>query len=322
MSFHSPLFLFLLIILPAIIFWYWFYNNKIEGTILISSSSLFSKDVRLRGKIKNRILKIFEIIILGLIIVALARPQKVDKLVEKNIDVIDILLVLDISSSMLADDFSPNRLEVVKNTAKDFISSREGDRIGVVVFAGQSFIQCPLTTDIKVLLNLVDEISVAAKDYDGTAIGMAIANATNRLRESESKSKTMILLSDGSNNSGEIEPSTAAKIANEFGIKIYTIAAGTNKSVSRIPGRGLIRNEIDIETLKNISNETGGQFFRATDKVALSNIYQEINNLERSEIEVKDFTNYYELYHWLLIPSLFLAFIYFLMKKYFFRLAI
>ena len=321
MSFHSPLFLFLLIIIPAIIYLYWYYSNKIEGTILISSSRLFSKDVLLRGKIKNRILKIFEIIILGLIIIALARPQKVDKLVEKNIDVIDILLVLDISSSMLADDFSPNRLEVVKNTAKDFISSREGDRIGVVVFAGQSFIQCPLTTDIKVLLNLVDEISVAAKDYDGTAIGMAIANATNRLRESESKSKTMILLSDGSNNSGEIEPSTAAKIANEFGIKIYTIAAGTNKSVSRIPGRGLIRNEIDIETLKNISNETGGRFFRATDKVALSNIYQEINNLERSEIEVKDFTNYYELYHWLLIPALFLAFIYFIIKKYFFRLA-
>ena len=238
---------------------------------------------------------------------------------KKNIDVIDILLVLDISSSMLADDFSPNRLEVVKKTAKDFISSREGDRIGVVVFAGQSFIQCPLTTDIKVLLNLVDEISVANKDYDGTAIGMAIANATNRLRDSESESKTMILLSDGSNNSGEIEPSTAAKIANEFGIKIYTIAAGTNESVSRIPGRGLIRNEIDIETLKNISNETGGQFFRATDKEALSNIYKEINNLERSEIEVKNFTKYHELFRWFLIPALFLATTYFILKRYFFR---
>ena len=321
MSFHSPLLLSLLIILPVIIYLYRYYSNKIEGTILISSSSLFSKDVLLSGKIKNRVLKTFEIIILALIIIALARPQKVDKLVEKNIDIIDILLVLDISSSMLADDFSPNRLEVVKNTAKDFISSRQGDRLGVVVFAGQSFIQCPLTTDIKVLLNLVDEISVAAKDYDGTAIGMAIANATNRLRDSESKSKTMILLSDGSNNSGEIEPSTAAKIANEFGIKIHTIAAGTDKSVSRIPGRGLIRNEIDIETLKNISNETGGQFFRATDKEALSEIYKEINNLERSKIEIKDFTKYYELYRWFLIPALFLAFMYFLIKKYFFRVA-
>ena len=161
--------------------------------------------------------------------------------------------------------------------------------------------------------------SVAGKDYDGTAIGMAIANAANRLRDSESKSKTMILLSDGSNNSGEIEPSTAAKIANEFGIKIYTIAAGTNKSVSRIPGRGLIRNEIDIETLKNISNETGGQFFRATDKEALSDIYQEINNLERSEIKVKNYTKYYELFRWLLVPALFLAIMYFVIKKYFFR---
>ena len=271
--------------------------------------------------IKNKVLKTIEITILTLIIIALARPQKIDKLVEKNIDVIDILLVLDISSSMLADDFLPNRLEVVKKTAKDFILSREGDRIGVVVFAGQSFIQCPLTTDIKVLLNLVDEISVASKDYDGTAIGMAIANATNRLRDSESKSKTMILLSDGSNNSGEIEPSTAAKIASNFGIKIYTIAAGTNKSVSRIPGRGLIRNEIDIETLKDISNETGGQFFRATDKEALSDIYQEINNLERSEIEVKDFTKYYELFRWFLVPALFLAIMYLIFKKYLFKVA-
>ena len=319
MSFHNPLFLLLLIVIPGIIYFNRNYSNKVEATISFSSASLFSKDIIYRAKIKNRVLKTIELIILTLIIVALARPQKIDKLVEENMDIIDILLVLDISSSMLADDFSPNRLAVVKKTAKDFIVSREGDRIGVVVFAGQSFIQCPLTTDINVLLNLVDEISVAGKDYDGTAIGMAIANAINRLRDSQSKSKTMILLSDGSNNSGEIEPSTAAKIANEFGIKIYTIAAGTNKSVSRIPGRGLIRNEIDIETLKNISNETGGQFFRATDKEALSNIYKEINNLERSEIEVKNFTKYHELFRWFLIPALFLATIYFVLKRYFFR---
>ena len=321
MSFQSPFFLLLLFIIPGIIYFYRNYSIKVEATIPISSESLFSKDLLYRGMIKNKVLKTIEISILTLIIIALARPQKIDKLVEKNIDVIDILLVLDISSSMLADDFSPNRLEVVKKTAKDFILSREGDRIGVVVFAGQSFIQCPLTMDIKVLLNLVDEISVAGKDYDGTAIGMAIANATNRLRDSDSKSKTMILLSDGSNNSGEIEPSTAAKIANEFGIKIYTIAAGTSKSVSRIPGRGLIRNEIDIETLKDISNETGGQFFRATDKEALSDIYQEINNLERSEIKVKNYTKYYELFRWLLVPALFLAIMYFVIKKYFFKVA-
>ena len=227
--------------------------------------------------------------------------------------------MLDISSSMLADDFSPNRLEVVKNTAKEFISSRNGDRIGVVVFAGQSFIQCPLTVDIEVLNNLIDEINVADREYDGTAIGMAIANATNRLRESKSKSKIMILLSDGSNNSGEIDPATAATIANKFNIKIYTIAAGTDQSFSRIPGRGLIRNEIDTKTLKEISSKTGGQFFRAADKDALSDIYREIDNLERSEIEVNDYTKYEELYAWFLIPAIIIVFFYMIIKKYLFR---
>ena len=173
-----------------------------------------------------------------------------------------------------------------------------------------------LTTDINVLSNLVDEISVAGKDYDGTAIGMAIANATNRLRDSQSKSKIMILLSDGSNNSGEIDPTTASNLASEFGIKIYTIAAGTDNSVSRIPGRGLIRNEIDIETLKMISKETGGKFFRATDKEALSAIYDEISILERSEIEIKSFTTYYELYRWFLVPALILSFFYLFLKRY------
>ena len=257
-----------------------------------------------------------------MIIIALARPQKVEELSQRKIDVIDILMVLDISSSMLADDFPPNRLEAVKKTAKEFIKSREGDRIGVVVFAGQSFIQCPLTTDVEVLLNLVDEIDVASKDVDGTAIGMAIANATNRLRESLSESKIMILLSDGSNNSGEIDPPTAAKLANEFGIKIYTIAAGTDNSISRIPGRGMIRNEIDTNTLKDISKETGGQFFRATDKEALSQIYARIDELERSEIEVRNFTDYKELFRWFLLPALFLTLIYFVLKRYIFKVII
>jgi len=189
----------------------------------------------------------------------------------------------------------------------------------VVVFAGQSFIQCPLTVDIEVLNNLIDEINVADREYDGTAIGMAIANATNRLRESKSKSKIMILLSDGSNNSGEIDPATAATIANKFDIKIYTIAAGTDQSFSRIPGRGLIRNEIDTKTLKEISSKTGGQFFRAADKDALSNIYREIDKLERSEIEVNNYTKYQELYAWFLIPAIIIVFYYMIIKKYLFR---
>ena len=279
-----------LLLVPAIVYFYKYYSDKFEGAVLFSSERFFTSNVKTNGEYKNKILKVIEVTILALIIVATARPQKIDELVKSKVEIIDILLVLDISSSMLADDFSPNRLEVVKKTAKEFIESREGDRLGILVFAGQSFIQCPLTTDINVLSKLVDEISVAGKDYDGTAIGMAIANATNRLRDSQSKSKIMILLSDGSNNSGEIDPTTASNLASEFGIKIYTIAAGTDNSVSRIPGRGLIRNEIDIETLKMISKETGGKFFRAIDKDALSAIYDEISILERSEIEIKSFT--------------------------------
>ena len=321
MNFQNPLFLLFLLLVPVIIYFYKYYSDKFEGAVLFSSEHFFTSNVKNYGKFKNKILKAIEVTILALIILAIARPQKIDELVNSKVEIIDILLVLDISSSMLADDFSPNRLEVVKKTAKEFIRSRKGDRLGILVFAGQSFIQCPLTTDINVLSKLVDEISVASKDYDGTAIGMAIANATNRLRDSESKSKIMILLSDGSNNSGEIDPTTASNLASEFGIKIYTIAAGTDKSVSRIPGRGLIRNEIDIETLKMISKETGGKFFRATDKKALSAIYDEISILERSEIKIKSFTTYSELFRWFLVPALILSFFYLFLKRYFFKVA-
>ena len=322
MDFQHPWFLLLLIILPVSLFYYQKYGKNREGTILFSSESYFSDKVKSRGRLRNRWIKLFEFLIFFLIIISLARPRKVDRLNESKIDVVDILLVLDISSSMLADDFTPNRLEVVKNTAKQFINSRNGDRLGVVVFAGQSFIQCPLTVDIDVLNNLIDEINVADREYDGTAIGMAIANATNRLRDSEAKSKIMILLSDGSNNAGEIDPPTAAMIANKFGIKIYTIAAGTDESFSRIPGRGLIRNEIDVKTLQEISSETGGKFFRATDKEALSNIYKEIDGLERSLIEVRDFTQYKELYTFLLFPALILGFMMMILKSYFFKVRI
>ena len=322
MDFQHPWFLLLLIILPVFLFYYQKYGKSREGTIIFSSEKYFSDKVKNRGQSRYRWIKLFEFLIIFLIIISLARPRKVDRLSESKIDVVDILLVLDISSSMLADDFTPNRLEVVKNTAKEFIASRNGDRLGVIVFAGQSFIQCPLTVDIDVLNNLINEINVADREYDGTAIGMAIANATNRLRDSEAKSKIMILLSDGSNNTGEIDPATAAMIANKFGIKIYTIAAGTDKSFSKIPGRGMIRNEIDVKTLKEISAKTGGRFFRATDKEALRDIYQEIDSLERSLIKVRDFTQYRELYLLLLLPAIILGFIMIILKSYHFRVRV
>ena len=307
MEFQHPMYLLLFTIIPVLIGWYRSVGKKKEGTIRISSTSYISNEIQKAGARKNNFIKILYCTVLILIITGLARPRLVDNLRETSVSVIDMLLVLDISSSMLADDFSPNRLEAVKKTAGDFIQGRKEDRIGILVFAGESFIQCPLTVDKSVLKSLTKDITIASKEYDGTAIGMAIANGTNRLRKSDVESKVMILLSDGSNNAGEIDPKTAAELAAEYNIKIYTIGAGTNQSYTRIPGRGLIRNEIDEETLKHIASVTGGKFFRATNVKALESIYAEIDELERSEIDVKEFTQYNELYGWFLIPAFILG---------------
>ena len=306
MQFHHPFYLILLGLIPALIIWHLKYGKNNEGTLRFSSN-FFSQDILNSGKRKYHFLKSIYLLILFLVVVGIARPRYVNNLKETSVSVIDMLLVLDISTSMLADDFKPNRLEAVKKTASDFIEDRKEDRIGILVFAGESFIQCPLTIDKTVLASLVNEIEVASKEYDGTAIGMAIANGTNRLRNSNVDSKVMILLSDGSNNSGEIDPITAAELAAQFNIKIYTIGAGTNQSYTRIPGRGLIRNEIDEETLIQIAKVTGGRYFRATDIAALESIYSEISSLERSEIEVNEYTQYTELYGWFLIPAFILG---------------
>ena len=265
MELMHPFYLLLFIVILVLFFWYRLIGKNLEGTLRISSSSFTSKHLKKSGSKKALLIRIINLLVLCLIIIALSRPRLVDELQQKKVEVIDMLLVLDISSSMLASDFKPNRLAVMKNTAADFIDLRGKDRIGIIVFAGESFIQCPLTVDKMVLKSLIKEITVASKEYDGTAIGMAIANGINRLRNSDVESKVIVLLSDGSNNAGEIDPATAATIASKFGIKIYTIAAGTDESFSRIPGRGLIRNEIDVKTLKEISSKTGGKFFRATD---------------------------------------------------------
>ena len=315
----SPLFLVLLAIIPIIVIVKKLSNFSDSGPIRVSSSSIFSGAMIQKGKTKKRFLSLIQYLVIILIVISLSRPQAVQELQEKKIDIVDIVLVIDISSSMLATDFKPNRLEVVKKTAKNFIKQRDGDRLGILVFAGESFIQCPLTIDKDVLLSLMDEISVAQQSYDGTAIGMAIANATNRLRNSESKSKVMILLSDGSNNAGELDPSTAADLAKQFNIKIYTIGAGTNDDVSFIPGRGYIRNEIDEESLKSIATQTGGQYFRATNSKALEEIYSRINELERTEVEIKTYTQYKDFFGWFLIPALFLAIGGNILERYYFR---
>ena len=300
----NPWYLLILAILPLVFIYKSFLSRSKDGSFRISSKSIISEKMIRKGVYKKRLLSFIQYLSMFLIVLGLSRPRLIESLQEKNIEIVDIVLVIDISSSMLATDFQPNRLEVVKKTAKDFINQRKGDRLGILVFAGESFIQCPLTIDNEVLLSLMSEIKVAQQSYDGTAIGMAIANATNRLRNSDAKSKVMILLSDGSNNAGELDPNTAADLAKQFGIKIYTIGAGTNQDVSFIPGRGYIRNEIDEETLKAIAKQTGGQYFRATNTEGLKEIYSTINALERTEVEIKVFTQYRELYGWLFIPAL------------------
>jgi Ca-activated chloride channel family protein len=223
---------------------------------------------------------------------------------------------------MLAQDFKPNRLEAAKEVAKTFIKEREGDRLGLIVFAGESYIQCPLTRDIDVLLEFTDEIEIIDREHDGTAIGMAIANSINRLRESEAKSKTIILLSDGSNNQGELDPITAADLAAKFDIKIYTVAAGTHGlapyPITDAWGRQVIQKvqvDVDEESLKEIAEITGGQFFRATDNKSLQKVYQEIDELERTEIEVTEYQNYTEFYSWLTIPAAFASIFFIILSR-------
>ena len=303
-TFGSPLYLTGLIIVPMIYIWMRTTAKKNEGTVRISASELISEKMKRQGRNRIRILTLLQFLTIILVILGLSRPRLRDSLQITNMDVVDIVLVIDISSSMLATDFPPNRLEAVKKTAKNFIDARSGDRMGVLVFAGESFIQCPLTVDKEVLISLMDEVKVAEQSYDGTAIGMAIANATNRLRHSDAMSKVMILLSDGSNNAGELDPLTSADLASNFGIKIYTIGAGTNQDVSFIPGRGYIRNEIDEETLKSIAERTDGKYFRATNISGLEQVYATIDKLERTEIEIKEYTRYKELFGWFLIPAL------------------
>ena len=318
-EYADPIYFLLLALIPALILFYWKFGKKQEGTVQFSSIKLLGNHFKDRGLRRIIIMQFFLMSMLVFIIIGLTRPRLVDTFEETKIEVVDIILVLDISSSMLAEDFKPNRLEAVKKTAKTFIENRKSDRIGLLVFAGETFIQCPLTTDTNVITNLLRDVTVAEKEYDGTAIGMAIANATNRLRNSDAKSKIMILLSDGSNNAGELDPITAAEMANEFDIKIYTIGAGTDQSVTYIPNRGYIRNEVDEETLRTIAKQTNGHYFRANNVGRLQRIYEEIDQLERTEIEVKTYSRYQDLYGWFLIPAAILGLWYEALNRSIFR---
>ena len=318
MEFLNPNFLIIIPLFMVLVIVKIFFYKK-TSSVQVSSFNSLKNFFGNQGKIKVFFINALFIVALLLMIVGFARPQisSLDK--DITVEVIDIVLVLDTSSSMLAEDFKPNRLEAVKDAAKEFIKNRSGDRIGLLVFGKDTFIQCPLTIDYSVLNNLLSEVTVMEPKYDGTAIGVAIANGVNRLRNSDSESKVIILLSDGSNNVGSIDPISAAKIAKEYNIKVYTIGAGTNQSITQIPGRGFVRNEIDEDTLKGIAEVTNAKYFRATDKKSLSGIYREIDNLEKSEITVSYFSSYQEVYIWFLIIGFFFLIISEVLRAYYFR---
>ena len=313
MQFISPLYSFLFFLIPILIYWHVFFQSKYQVSIKYSFNYLIPKEVSKKSKRYVDIIFLLKLIIIFLLIFSLSRPVLIDERMSEKINVIDIILVIDQSSSMLAQDFKPNRLEAVKDVAKEFIFDRLGDRLGIILFAGKSYIQCPLTYDIDILSEFVDQIEIVEKDYDGTAIGMAITNMINRLRKSKSKSKVAILLSDGSNNSGEIDPLTAAQLAKKFDIKIYTIGVGKGGLVpypfKDAFGKTFIRNaqvDIDEKVLKEIALETGGDYFKAKDKSSLQMIYSEINRLERTEIDYNNKINYKDIFYFGTIPSIIL----------------
>jgi Ca-activated chloride channel family protein len=300
-AFAEPLFLYLLVLVPAMIAFYILKQQKVTASLRMPGLQSFAEAGTTFRHYLRHILFALRTIAITLLIIVLARPQKTDKFQDVSTEGIDIVLTQDISGSMLSRDFKPDRLEAAKNIATEFISGRPYDRIGLVVFSGESFTQCPLTTDHAVLINLLREIQSGMIE-DGTAIGMGLATAVNRIKDSPSKSKVIILLTDGVNNRGEIAPATAAGIAKTFGIRVYTIGVGT-QGMAPYPVQtpyGIqyqdMPVEIDEGILKEIAQTTGGKYFRATDNDKLTQVYKEIDKLEKSKIDVKQFSRKEEKY--------------------------
>jgi Ca-activated chloride channel family protein len=301
MTFANPYYLFLLLLLIPMIFWYVRKLHKSQASLQISSSQAF-QDIPVSYKTRLRHLPaVCRILIIALLIVILARPQSSNHWQNTTTEGIDIVLALDISSSMLAQDLSPNRLEAAKNVAMSFVKNRPDDNIGLVIFAGESFTQCPLTTDHAILLNLFGQIKSGMIE-DGTAIGNGLATAVNRIKDSEAKSKVIILLTDGSNTRGDIAPITAAQLAAEFGIRVYTVAVGTmGEALYPVPTPFGVRLEkmkveIDEKTLTDIASATNGKYFRATNNKSLRAIYEEIDQMEKSKMTVKEYSKKQEEY--------------------------
>lgn len=301
-NFENPEFFWLFLLLPIAIAWYIWKRNKQTAELKISSVKGFKAKPSFLSRIKP-VLFVLRLLVLSLIITALARPRTVDVSTKtSSTKGIDIVMAIDVSASMLARDFQPNRLDAVKSVAEEFIKGRPGDRIGLVVFAGESFTKTPITSDKAIVLKSLEDIEYNNVLENGTAIGSGLATSVNRLKDSKADSKVIILLTDGVNNAGFIDPETASELATEFGIKVYTIGVGSNgMALSPVAitanGRfqfGNVQVEIDEDLLKEIAANTGGEYFRATDNQKLEQIYSQIDKLEKTEIEEFKYYNYDE----------------------------
>ena len=327
-TFLHPEFFWLFLVLPIAIAWYWFTNKKQRATLKISSIKSFKGSATLIAKLQP-LLFVLRMLALSAIIVALARPRSVDvSSKSRTTKGIDIVMAIDVSGSMLAKDLKPNRLEALKRVAAEFVEDRINDRIGLVVYAGESYTRTPVTSDKTVILQSLKTVeyddSIIA---DGTGIGVGLATAINRIKDSKAKSRIIILLTDGVNNSGTIDPRMAADIAKEYGIKVYTIGIGTNGMApfpyAKAPnGKFLYQNmkvEIDEKLMKEIAKTTDGKYFRATSNAKLKEIYTEINKLEKTEVEEKKYFNYDEKYQPFVWLALFLLFVEVLLKNTIFK---
>lgn len=319
--FANPEFFWLLLLLPLMLLWYWFWNKKSQANVTFSTTLAFKKTKSWSDALYH-LLFVLRMIAIALIVVALARPQTHSENAKTKItDGIDIVMAIDVSASMLSQDLKPNRFEALKKVASQFVKDRPNDRIGLVIYAGESYTKTPVTTDKSIILNALSEITYGQIE-DGTAIGMGLATAVNRLKESKAKSRVIILLTDGVNNTGFIDPQTAAELAAEYGIKVYTVGIGTNGmalSPYALNADGSIiyrmqQVDIDEPLMKKIAQVTKGRYFRATNNQKLQQIYNEINQMETTKIEEFKYTEVDEKFRWWVLVAGFLLLLEFVLK--------
>ncbi len=329
MEFANKEYLLLLILLIPYIIWYLMYRKKTEPTVRLSDTHAYRSATRSWKVMLMPLQMLLRLAVFVLLVLILARPQTHNSWKNKSVEGIDIMMAMDVSGSMLAEDLKPNRIEAAKQVAAEFIAGRPNDNIGLTIFAGEAFTQCPMTTDHASVLNLLrgvrTDLATRGLIEDGTAIGMGLANAVSRLKDSKAKSKVVILLTDGSNNRGDLSPMTSAEIAKSLGIRVYTIGVGTNKVAPYpMPVAGGVQYvnipvEIDSKTLSDIATATDGSFYRATNNRELQNIYHEIDKLEKSKLNVTQFSKRYEAYQPFAVAAFLLLLLEMLLRLTLFR---